>query len=113
MARAIRRSDSSALMLHSENAFRSRILDFRIAQSPVRMMPPVPRGQLWRVQNCSVECRASDKYSTTLEATPLRFGNMLLSGSSFEVGLSTRGCVFLRVYPEPRPVVGAMFLVVQ
>jgi hypothetical protein len=53
MARAIRWSASSALMAHSESAFRSRKLDSGMAQSPIRTMPPVPQAQLSRVQNCS------------------------------------------------------------
>jgi|SRR5215471_4847930 len=53
MERAIRRSASSALIVHSENV-RSPKLDFRMAQFPIRAMPPIyPKAQLWQVENCS------------------------------------------------------------
>src|SRR5438132_13691681 len=57
MARAIRASASSALIVHSEKGFDSRKLDEgRIAHPPFGMPLPL-RVQLWPAQNCSVQSR--------------------------------------------------------
>src|SRR6266487_4248189 len=56
MARAIRRSASSALMVHSEKDLASRKLDeCLIAASSTG--PCSLRAQLWSPQNCSLKCR--------------------------------------------------------
>src|SRR6266849_6002660 len=57
MARAIRASTSSALIVHSENGFDSRKLDEGRMTHPPFGMPSALRAQLWSAQNCSPQSR--------------------------------------------------------
>src|SRR5207248_7404973 len=55
MARAIRASASSAVIVHSENGFDSRKLDEGRMAHPPPGMPSALRVQSWPAQNCSLQ----------------------------------------------------------
>src|SRR6266536_2123692 len=57
MARAIRASASSAVIVHSEKGFDSRKLDEGRMAHPSFGMPSALRAQLWSAQNCSLPNR--------------------------------------------------------
>src|SRR5229473_3687817 len=89
MARAIRASTSSALIVHSEKGFDSRKLDEGRMAHPPFGMPSALRAQLWSAQNCSLHAAILHARDAPLPPGPrprlLAQPGSLLTGSSLEM----------------------------
>src|SRR6266496_6353236 len=72
MARAIRASASSAVIVHSEKEFDSRKLDEGRMAHPSIWDAPALRVQLWPAQNCSLPNRRHDPLPNYRDAELLR-----------------------------------------